>query len=97
MKNRFISKFTFKDKISKGIRSLLCYKFQCSSCNATCYGKAKRHFKVCVSEHMGISACRGKNTKCTRISTVRDHMLVCNNFVFFENFPVLTNGTMTSE
>ena len=87
------SKFTFKDKISKEMRSLLCYKFQCSSCNATYYGKTKRHFKVRVSEHMGVSARTGKNIKSTKSSAVRDHMLVCNNIVSFEDFSVFANGT----
>ena len=93
IKNRLSSKFTFKDKISKEMRSLLCYKFQCSSCNATYCGKTKRHFKVCVSEHMGVSGCTGKNIKSTKSSAVRDHMLVCNNIVSFEDFSVLVNGT----
>ena len=73
--------------------SLLCYKFQCSSCNATYYGKAKRHFKVCVSEHMVISARTGKNIKSIKNYAVRDHMVVCNNIVYFEDFSVLANGT----
>ena len=93
IKNRLSSKFTFKDKISKEMRSLLCYKFQCSSCNATYYGKTKPHFKVRVSEHMGVSARTGKNIKCTKISAVLNHMLVCNNIVSFEDFSVLANGT----
>ena len=73
--------------------SLLCYKLQCSSSNATYYGKTKRHFKVHVSEHMGVSARTGKNIKSTKNSAVRDHMLVCNNIVSFEDFSVLANGT----
>ena len=93
IKNRLSSKFTFKDKISKEMRSLLCNKFQCSSCNTTYYGKTKRHFKVCVSEHMGVSACTLKNIKSTKHSAVRDHMLVCNDIVSFEDFSVLANGT----
>ena len=93
IKNRLSSKFTFKVKISKEMCSLLCYKFQCSSCNATYYGQTKRHFKVRVSEHMGVSACTGKNIKYTKNSAVRDHMLVCNNIVSFEDFSVLANGT----
>ena len=75
------------------MRSLLYYKFQCSSCNATYYGKTKRHFKVRVSEHMGVSARTGKNIKSTKNSAVRDHMLVCNSIVSFEDFSVLANGT----
>ena len=92
IKNRLSSKFTFKNKISKEICSVLCYKFQCSY-NATYYGKTKSHFKVCVSEHMGVSACTGKNMKSTKNSAVRDHMLVCNSIVSFEDFSVLSNGT----
>ena len=68
IKNRLSSKFTFKDKISKEMRSLLCYKFQCSSCNATYYGKTKRLFKVRVSKHMGVSARTGKNITSTKNS-----------------------------
>ena len=74
------------------MRSLLYYKFQCSSCNATYYGKTKRYFKVRVSEHMGVSACTDKNIKSIKNSAVRDHMLVCNNIVSFEGFSVLANG-----
>ena len=73
--------------------SLHCYKFQCSSCNATNYGKTKRHFKVQVSEHMGVSASTGKNIKSTKNSAMRDRMVVCNNIVSFEDFSVLANGT----
>ena len=75
------------------MRSLLCYKFRCSSCNAAYYGKTKRHFNVLVSEHMGVSARTGKNIKSTKNSAVRDHMTVCNNVVSFENFSALANGT----
>ena len=75
------------------MHSLLCYKFQCSSCNATYYGKTKRHFEVRVSEHMGAYARTGKNIKSTKNSAVCDHMLVCNNIVSFEDFSVLANRT----
>ena len=53
--------------------SLLCYKSQCSSSNATYYGKTKRHFKVRVSENMGVSARTGKNIESSKNSAVRDH------------------------
>ena len=42
---------------------------------------------------MGVSACTSKNIKSTKNSAVRDHMLVCNNTVSFEDFSVLANGT----
>ena len=86
IKNRLSSRFTFKDKISKEMRSLLCYKFQRSSRNATYYGKTTRHFKVRVSEHMGVSARMGKNIESTKKSAVPGHMP-------FEDFSVFANGT----
>ena len=52
--------------------------------------KIKRHFKVRVSQHMGVSA--RKIIKSTNNSAERDHMLVCNNIVSFEDFSVLANG-----
>ena len=48
--------FTFKDKIPSYLRSGIVDKFQCGSCNATCYGKTKCHFKIRMCEHLGISA-----------------------------------------
>ena len=51
------------------------------------------HFKIRISEHMGISACAGENIKSAKNAAARDHMLLCNNVVSFEYFSVLANGT----
>ena len=91
IQNRLSSKFDFKDKVSEEMRSSPCYKFQCSSCNATYCGKTKRRFRVCVSENMEVSARTGKNIKSTKSSDVRDHMLVFNNTMSFEDLCVLAN------
>lgn len=80
IKNRLNSRVTFKDKISKEMLPLFFYKFQCCSRSATCYGKTKRHFKVCIFENMGFSSHTGKN------SAVWDLMLVCGNIVSFGEF-----------
>ena len=40
---------------------------------------------------MGVSVHTGKNIKSTKYSAVRDHMLLCNNIVSFEDFSVLAN------
>ena len=47
--------FTFKDKIPLVLRSGIVYKFH--------YDKTKRHFKVRMCEHLGISALTGKRVK----------------------------------
>ena len=76
------------------MRSLLCYRVQCSSCNATYYGKIRCYFKFRVSEYIEIFALTGKNIKSTKILLcVRDHLLVSDNIVSFEDFSVLANGT----
>ena len=92
--SRLSSKFNFKDRVSKEMQSLLCYKFQCSSCNTTYIGKTKRHFKVRVSEHMGVSPLTGKVLKANSNSTaVRDHMLFCNTKVTFDNFSIIAKSS----
>ena len=46
-------------------------------------------YKICVSEHMEVSARTGKSIKSTKNSGAFDHMLVCNSIVYFEDFSVL--------
>ena len=52
---RVKSFFSFKDKLPKMLLSGLVYKYKCSGCNATYYGKTKHHVKVQICEHLGIS------------------------------------------
>ena len=46
--------FTFKDTISSFLGSGIIYKFQYGGCNATIYGKTKRHIKIRMSKHLAI-------------------------------------------
>ena len=41
----------------------LVYQYKCGGCNATYYGKTKRHFKVQIGEHLGISYLTEKKVK----------------------------------
>ena len=75
------------------MRSLLCYKFQCRSCNANDYGKTKGYFKVRASECMGVCTRTGKNIISTKDSALRDHKLICDTTLSFEDFSALANGT----
>ena len=69
------------------------YKFQCGSCNATYYGKTKRHFKVRICEHLGISALPGKRVKGDDDSAIKEHLLFCNHTPDFEDLLPIT-GTL---
>ena len=90
--------FTFKDKIPSVLRSGIVYKLQCGSCNATYYGKAKRHFEVRMCEHLGISAlisalfCTGKRVKGDDDSAIKEHLLFCNHTPDFEDFLILATN-----
>ena len=84
--------FTFKDKIPSFLRSGIVYKFQCGSCNATYYGKTKRHFKVRMCEHLGISALTGKRVKGDDDSAIKEHLLFCNHTPEFEDFSILASN-----
>ena len=85
--------FTFKDKIPLVLRSGIVYKFQCGSCNATYYGKTKRHFKVRMCEHLGISALTGKRVKGDDDSAIKEHRLFCNHKPDFEDFSILATNS----
>ena len=84
--------FTFKDKIPLVLRSGIVYKFQCGSCNATYYGKTKRHFKVRMCEHLGISALTGKRVKGDDDSAIKENLLFCNHKPDFEDFSILATN-----
>ena len=84
--------FTFKDKIPSVLLSGIVYKFQYGSCNATYYGKTKRHFKVRMCEHLGISALTGKRVKGDDDSAIKKHFFVCSHTPDFEDFSILATN-----
>ena len=64
-----------KDRIPANICSSVVYKFKCSSCQATYYGKTSCHFIVRCREHLGINK-KGISIKGASLS-IRDHLTVC--------------------
>ena len=85
-KCKLINFFTFKDKIPVFLRSGIIYEFKCGGCNATYYGKTKRHFKVRMREHLGVSALTGKRVKGDNDSAIKEHHLFCNHSSGFDDF-----------
>ena len=91
-KCKFINFFIFKDKIPVFLHSGIVYKFKCGGCNATYYGKTKRHFKVRMCEHLGVSALTGKSVKRGNDSAIKEHHLFCNHLSSFDDFSILANN-----
>ena len=83
--------FRFKDSIPNLLRSSVVYKYQCSGCNATYYGKTKRHLKVRISEHFGISALTGKNVKKLHTIFHQRTLLLCDHTPSFDDFSIPTS------
>ena len=71
------------------LRSNLVCKFTCAGCKATYYGETCRHFKVRVDEPSRISPVTNKRSKSRKSTAVKDHMLICEQPVSFEDFKVL--------
>ena len=64
----------------------------CGRCNATYYSKTCCHFKVRVGEHSSISPLTNKQPKSKKSTAIKDHMLMGNQPVSFDNFEVLASS-----
>ena len=87
---RPITKFFLGTVLTTGLGAS--NKFQCGSCNATYYRKTKRHFKVRMCKHLGISALTGKRVKVDDDSAIKEHLLFCNHTPKFEDFSILAGN-----
>ena len=72
--------------------SELVYRYKCGGCNVLYYGKTKRHFKVPVFEHLGISYLTGKKVKIdnNKLKVIKEHVLCSNYSPSSEDFYILT-------
>ena len=87
--NRLLNYFRFKVCVPETSQSNFVYKFKYGSCTACYYGKTYRHMKVRVSEHQGVCPKTSKQVKGTLSTSVRDHMLNCNQTVAWEDFCII--------
>ena len=88
-KCRLNTLFHFKDSLEKKIRSGIIYRYTCSNCKVTYYGKTFRHFYTRAAEHMGISNLTGKCLKTVMQSAISDQLLQCNCTIDFDDFDIL--------
>ena len=86
--NRLRNYFRYKDFVMGKLCSSLIYNFLCISCTPSYIDKTYRYFKERISEQ-GVSPKTGKSVKGTLSTSARDHMLVCNHKVIYEDFKFL--------
>ena len=89
--NKLSSIFSYKDRSHHLLQSLLLYLYTCGSCNATYIGKTKRHHKMRMCEHLGISHITGAKRKYTEAlaTKVRLHLENSKHSGSFEDFKIL--------
>ena len=88
-KCRLNTLFRFKDSLEKKICSGIIYRYTCSNCKVTYYGKTFRHFYTRATEHMGISNLTRKYLKTIMQSAISDHLLQCNCTINSDDFDIL--------
>ena len=89
---RLANFFRLKDKIPLCLHSNIVYKFTCGRCNATYYDETCHHFKVKVGKHSGISPLTNKRSKSKTSTAIKDHMLIYDQPVSFDDFKVLASS-----
>ena len=81
--------FRFKDRLPY---DLVVYEYTCGRCNSSYYGETERHLKVRSGEHMVISPLTFKKTKPSKESSIRYHLLQCDNNPSFDEFTILAHA-----
>ena len=73
------------------IHSEIVYRYMCSNCKVTYYGKTYHQLFTRAAEHKGISNLTGKRLKCVKQSAVSDHLLECNCSIDLNHFDILAS------
>jgi len=83
--------FSFKDRISDDLQSLILYMYTCDSCKAVYPGKSKRHYKVRLNEHLGMSYKTEKPYKyvASTATAVRRHCHDSNHTGHRDSFKII--------
>ena len=85
--------FPFKDRVPKCLLARVVYKFTCSGCNSTYYGKTSRHLQTRACEHLKISNLTGKPRKYEQVSAIFDHVSKENHNASVSDFSVLHSAS----
>ena len=85
---RLSSFFRIKDRFPYLLCSNVIYKYTCSSCNATYYGKTIRNLKVRCLEHLGRNR-SGQKTNSSNPSSIGEHIGKTGHNATMEDFKII--------
>ena len=83
--------FSYKDKISKGMRSSLVYKYCCARCASEYVGSTSRALATRVAEHAGRSYRTNRILTNPPNSNIYEHANNCDSLITLENFSILNS------
>lgn len=89
--------FSYKDKVSLGMRSSLVYQFGCPLCGSRYVGSTTRNLYIRASEHAGRSYRTQSILSCPPHSVVREHAAQCDVPVRLDSFRVLGSAASPSD
>ena len=83
--------FRFEDRVPHGSVSGVVYEYTCGRCNSSYYDETERNSKVRFAEHLRKLPLTFKKTKPSKESSIRDHLLECDNNASFDKFTILAH------
>ena len=86
--------FKFKDLLPPLVCSNIIYKYLCSGCSATYYGKTSRNLNICCYEHLGTNK-SGSKRSTPSSSSVGDHIKQSGHEGTLEDFSIISKTSMT--
>ena len=86
---RISSMFQYKDRIPTLVCSNVIYKFSCSGCNASYYGKTNRNLLIRCNEHLGINR-NGRELSSPSPSSIRNHIKQTGHTASIDDFSVIS-------
>ena len=89
--------FTYKDKISKGMRSSLVYKYCCARCASEYVGSTSRALATRVAEHAGRSFRTNRVLTNPPNSNIYEHANNCDTPINLDNFSILNSCRNNSD
>ena len=81
--------FSFKDRLPKGMRSSLIYKYSCVRCTSEYIGSTTRILTTRVAEHAGRSHRTDRILANPPHSNIRDHAETCGSPIVLDNFNII--------
>ena len=83
--------YRFKDNVPYDLLAVVVYEGTRGRCNSSYYDETVRHLKVRSDEHITVSPLTFKQMKTSKESSIRDHLLRCDDNPSFDECTTLAH------